>query len=52
MFPTEILRPDSEYFFGSIVLQRRNDNGYVEYDLLDGQQRLSTCLMAHAALVI
>jgi len=44
----QILRPDSEYFFGSIVLQRRNDNGYVEYDLLDGQQRLSTCLMAHA----
>jgi len=44
----QILRPDSEYFFGSIVLQRRNDNGYVEYDLLDGQQRLTTCLMAHA----
>lgn len=43
-----ILRPDSEYFFGSIVLQRRNENGFTEYDLLDGQQRLITCLMAHA----
>lgn len=41
-------RPDSEYFLGSIVLQKRSDNGIVEYDLLDGQQRLSTCLLIHA----
>ncbi|MBK7918718.1 MAG: DUF262 domain-containing protein [Chloroflexi bacterium] len=41
-------RPDSEYFLGSIVLQRRSNNGIVEYDLLDGQQRLSTCLLIHA----
>lgn len=41
-------RPDSEYFLGSIVLQERHNNGIIEYDLLDGQQRLSTCLMIYA----
>ena len=41
-------RPDSEYFLGSIVLQEQHKNGIVEYDLLDGQQRLSTCLMIYA----
>jgi len=41
-------RPESEYFLGSIVLQERDDNGIVEYDLLDGQQRLTTCLMIQA----
>lgn len=41
-------RPDSEYFLGSIVLQKRSNDGIVEYDLLDGQQRLSTCLLIHA----
>jgi len=41
-------RPDSEYFLGSIVLQKRESNGIVEYDLLDGQQRLTTCLLIHA----
>ena len=44
----QVSRPNSEYFIGSIVLQRRQTNGIVEHDLLDGQQRLSTCLMAHA----
>ena len=43
-----ISRPDSEYFIGSIVLQRKQTNGIAEFDLLDGQQRLTTCLMAHA----
>ncbi len=41
-------RPDSEYFLGSIVLQERNNNGIVEFDLLDGQQRLTTCLITYA----
>ena len=41
-------RPDSEYFLGSIVLQERHDNGITEFDLLDGQQRLSTFLMMFA----
>lgn len=43
------VRPESEYFLGSIVLQERRDNGITEFDLLDGQQRLSTCLMIYAA---
>ncbi len=42
------IRPESEYFLGSIVLQERRDNGITEFDLLDGQQRLSTCLMIYA----
>jgi uncharacterized protein with ParB-like and HNH nuclease domain len=47
------MRRDSEYFLGAIVLQKRLRNGddgnvYDEYDLLDGQQRLATCLMVHA----
>ena len=41
-------RPDSEYFLGSIVLQERHDNGITEYDLLDGQQRLTTCMLIYA----
>lgn len=44
----QISRPDSEYFLGSIVLQRRDTDGFREYDLLDGQQRVATCLMIHA----
>jgi Protein of unknown function DUF262/Protein of unknown function (DUF1524) len=46
-------KSDAEYFLGSIVLQQREVNGidgkgYRENDLLDGQQRLTTCLMIHA----
>jgi len=46
-------KPDAEYFLGSIVLQQReitgpNGDSYEENDLLDGQQRLTTCLMMHA----
>jgi hypothetical protein len=41
-------RPDSEYFLGSIVLQERHDNGITEYDLLDGQQRMTTFLLMYA----
>ena len=45
-------KPNAEYFLGSIVLQKRlvADAGkeYQENDLLDGQQRLTTCLMLHA----
>lgn len=44
------VRPESEYFLGSIVLQERKNNGITEYDLLDGQQRLTTCLMIHAVI--
>lgn len=46
-------KPNSEYFLGSIVLQKRSvpdaaGKEYQENDLLDGQQRLTTCLMLHA----
>jgi uncharacterized protein with ParB-like and HNH nuclease domain len=50
--------PADEYFLGSLVLQKktvssRNDGNefdYTEYDLLDGQQRLTTTLMLLAVL--
>ncbi|WP_309722528.1 DUF262 domain-containing protein, partial [Armatimonas sp.] len=46
-------RPSSEYFLGSIVFQTKlvkSNNGpdFEEHDLLDGQQRLTTCLLLHA----
>ncbi len=46
--------PQSEYFLGSMVLQKKekNENGtnYVEYDLLDGQQRLTTLFLITAVI--
>lgn len=50
--------PNSEYFLGSLVLQKRylkeNTNGnavsFTEYDLLDGQQRMTTILMILAVI--
>jgi len=46
-------KPNGEYFLGSIVLQKRatpdaSGKEYQENDLLDGHQRLTTCLMLHA----
>lgn len=46
--------PSGQYFLGSIVFQRKTQNAdsgsaYEELDLLDGQQRLTTCLLLHAA---
>jgi Protein of unknown function DUF262/Protein of unknown function (DUF1524) len=46
-------KSSAEYFLGSIVLQTRfiaeqDGKEYKENDLLDGQQRLTTCLMLHA----
>jgi hypothetical protein len=45
--------PNGQYFLGSIVFQRRQvqdstGETYEELDLLDGQQRLTTCLLLHA----
>lgn len=50
--------PNSEYFLGSLVLQKRYSNdkskgsdvSYAEYDLLDGQQRMTTILMLLAVI--
>ena len=33
---------DSEYFLGSLVLKNLNNNDFDEYEVLDGQQRLTT----------
>lgn len=45
--------PTGQYFLGSIVFQRKKQSdssggSYEELDLLDGQQRLTTCLLLHA----
>lgn len=46
--------PQAQYFLGSMVLQknrRRTDTtSYEEYDLLDGQQRLTTLFLLHAVI--
>ena len=50
--------PDSEYFLGSLVLQKRsvidsingNEITFSEYDLLDGQQRMTTILLILAVI--
>ena len=48
-------KPDQEYFLGSFVCQNKKvrlENGqeYVESDLLDGQQRMTTLLMLFACI--
>ena len=46
--------PDSQYFLGSLVLKKNEKQErttrFVEYDLLDGQQRLVTLLLIHAVI--
>lgn len=46
--------PESQYFLGSIVLKKniKNENNtkYDEYDLLDGQQRLTTLFLITAVV--
>lgn len=48
------LNPESEYFLGSMVLQKKNKQdgttNYIEYDLLDGQQRLTTLFLITAVV--
>lgn len=39
---------NGEYFLGSLVLKENNDKGYIEYDVLDGQQRLTTLFLLTA----
>ncbi|UAL47983.1 DUF262 domain-containing HNH endonuclease family protein [Sutcliffiella horikoshii] len=36
---------DSEYFLGSLVLRDLNNTSYKEFEVLDGQQRLTTLFM-------
>ncbi len=48
------LNPDSQYFLGSMVLRRNSreeeTTRFEEYDLLDGQQRLTTLFLITAVL--
>jgi hypothetical protein len=46
--------PDTEYFLGSMVLKKNEkeegNTKYIEYDLLDGQQRLTTLFLITAVI--
>jgi len=46
--------PESQYFLGSMVLQKKDKQdgttNYIEYDLLDGQQRLTTLFLITAVV--
>jgi len=46
--------PDSQYFLGSMVLRKKereeSSTKYLEYDLLDGQQRLTTLFLITAVI--
>jgi len=42
--------PESQYFLGSMVLRRNSATKYEEFDLLDGQQRLTTLFLITAVI--
>lgn len=43
-------KPNSEYFLGALVLKRTKEEEFREYEILDGQQRLTTLCMMIAVL--
>lgn len=43
-------KEDNEYFLGSLVLKNTNNQNFNEYEVLDGQQRLTTFFMMIAVL--
>ncbi|MEJ8546409.1 DUF262 domain-containing protein [Brevibacillus borstelensis] len=43
-------KPDNDYFLGSLVLKRIKTSSYPEYEVLDGQQRLTTFFIMMAVL--
>lgn len=43
-------KPGSDYFLGSLVLKKTTSSSYPEYEVLDGQQRLTTFFMMMAVL--
>lgn len=43
-------KPEYEYFLGSLVLKRKDNNEFSEYEVLDGQQRLTTFFMLMAVM--
>ncbi len=48
-FAFDIYR-EKEYFLGSLVLQRKEEKDYEEFDVLDGQQRLTTLILLLAII--
>ena len=43
-------KQNSEYFLGALVLKRTREKEFKEYEILDGQQRLTTLCMMMAVL--
>ncbi|MFM9277946.1 DUF262 domain-containing protein [Paenibacillus jiagnxiensis] len=43
-------KPDKDYFLGTLVLKRHNMSSFPEYEVLDGQQRLTTLFIMLAVL--
>ena len=43
-------KPENEYFLGSLVLKQTNKEDFNEYEVLDGQQRLTTFFLLMAVL--
>lgn len=43
-------KPNNEYFLGSLVLKKRDNDEFAEYEVLDGQQRLTTFMMLIAVM--
>lgn len=43
-------KPQDEYFLGSLVLKKTNETKFDEFEVLDGQQRLTTFFMFMAVL--
>ncbi|MEA4825013.1 MAG: DUF262 domain-containing protein, partial [Clostridium sp.] len=43
-------KPENEYFLGSLVLKRKDNEEFSEYEVLDGQQRLTTFFMIIAVM--
>lgn len=41
---------ESEYFLGSLVLQEKENRDYQDFDILDGQQRLTTLFLITAVI--
>ena len=43
-------KSDSEYFLGSLVLKRTSERAFTEFEVLDGQQRLTTFFILMAVI--
>ena len=43
-------KPENEYFLGSLVLRKTHEKDFSEFEVLDGQQRLTTFFMLMAVI--